>query len=81
MDEQIKSRVARRVRELAEAKFPYVRFVSGPKEELRRALGFTDRRTMESRWTGEVPYDIAQLAVIADLLGVRVADLTAPDDE
>ena len=72
-----RTRVAATVRDLAEERFPYVAFQSGPKETLRRALGYTDRRTMDDRWTGRRDYTTSELATLADLLGVDLATLLA----
>ena len=75
MNEEVKDRVAANVRRLAEERFP-----DGPKAAVRRAMGYTNRPPGDVRWSGEVPYDVSQLAVVADLLGVRVADLFQPPD-
>lgn len=74
------SRVAAKVRQLATQKFPYKPFESGPKETLRRALGFVDRRTMNDRWVGRRDYTVSELAALAELLGVTIAELlTSPE--
>jgi hypothetical protein len=73
-----RDQVAAKVRQLANEKFPYQPFQSGPKETLRRALGFTDRRTMNDRWVGRRDYTTTQLAILADLFGVPLATLLPP---
>jgi len=81
--EELTEQVAANIRRIATKKFPYKRFKSGPKAELQRALGYVDRRTFEVRWDGTRPYDLRELVIIADHLGVRVADFVQPieDDE
>lgn len=68
-------RVAQRRLDEAKAGYPYLGITGGPKAGIRRALGYTDRRTFDLRWDGEVPYTLDQIVTIADLLGVREADL------
>jgi hypothetical protein len=75
-----RSRVAAKVRHLASQKFPYTPFQSGPKETLRRALGYVDRRTMNDRWVGRRDYTLTELSTLAELLDVPLADLlTSPE--
>lgn len=86
-------RVAATVRHVVETKaaeaknaYPFLSFYGGAKNGLRRALGIADKRTFEARWVGATPYTMEQLVRIADLLGVRVADLLIthhedPDEE
>lgn len=89
MEHQIDwEKVADNVRRVAEAKateakttYPYLHFDGGAKAGIRRVLGITDRRTFESRWTGAVPYTVSQVVTIAELLGVRAADLLNQDDD
>lgn len=75
-----RDQVAATVRQLAEEKFPYTPFQSGPKETLRRALGFTDRRTMNDRWTGRRDYTTTQLAQLAALFEVPLTALLPPTE-
>jgi hypothetical protein len=49
--------------------------------DLRRELGIADRRTFEARWNGSRPFNIRELVIIADFLGVRVADFVQPEEE
>jgi len=78
--EDTRSRVAAKVRHLADQKFPYKPFQSGPKETLRRALGYTDRRTMNDRWVGRRDYTLTELSILADLFSVPLAELlTSPE--
>jgi transcriptional regulator with XRE-family HTH domain len=49
--------------------------------DIQRALRIDNRRYIERRWNGEYPYSVPELAVIGDLLGVRVVDLLNQDDE
>jgi hypothetical protein len=81
MDQEQRDRTARRIRarveELAEKKAR----IPSTKADLRRVLGYTDRRTMEARWLGETEYTVAELVLLAEVLDVRVADLTHADNE
>jgi hypothetical protein len=79
--EELAEQVAKNIRRIAAEKFPYRQFHSGPKAHLRRALGIVDRRTFDTRWDGERPWDINELVIIAEALGVRVADFVQPIDE
>jgi hypothetical protein len=73
-----RDQVAAKVRQLANEKFPYQPFQSGPKETLRRALGYVDRRTMNDRWVGRRDYTTTELAQLAALLEVPLTALLPP---
>jgi hypothetical protein len=69
------TRIAEKVRFLAAAQ-------GLERIDIQRALKITDRRWIKARWSGKAPYSVPELAVIGDLLGVRVVDLlTFPNDE
>lgn len=81
-------RVAATVRRVAEQKateareaYPFLTVQGGPKKAIERALGMSHGRVFDSRWNGEIPYTVSQVATIADLLGVRAADLLDQHDE
>ena len=78
--EDITSQVAANVRRLAIEKFPYKPFLSGPKETLRRALGYVDRRTMNDRWEGRRDFSTTELAQLAALFEVPLTALLPPTE-
>lgn len=81
-------RVAANIRRVAEQKvneaqaaYPFLSIPGGAKKPIERALGLSHGRVFDSRWNGDIPYTIGQVAVIADLLGVRAADLLNQNDD
>jgi hypothetical protein len=81
MDQEQRNRIARRIRARVEKLAEEKARIPSTKADLRRILGYTDRRTMETRWLGETEYTVAELVRIAEALDVRVADLTHADED